>query len=385
MVVDSSKNKIEDSDGLTLSEIRRAIPAHCFRRSHMISFGYLARDILYVSALVFGALQIPSIQNVVLRTLGWVVYGFLQGLVVTGIWILGHECGHGAFSSKTTINDAVGWALHSALLVPYFSWKITHARHHRYTGHMEKDTAFVPLTENEYAEAGGLQATDLADLMQDTPLKTLATLLRHQLVGWQLYLFTYATGGERMILRETGDNRRMPSHFDPYSPLFTRQQRFAIVLSDLGILIMVIILSYVGMNIGFLNMCGLYFMPYLWVHHWLVAITYLHHTHEAIPHYTASAWSFKKGALGTVDRSFGFIGRHFFHDIIDHHVVHHLFPKIPFYNAEEATAAIRPLLGNAYHERKQESFLLSLWTTFQECQYVSDNNSDTGSGVLWWN
>ena len=69
-----------------------------------------------------------------------------------------------------------------------------------------------------------------------------------------------------------------------------------------------------------------------------VAITYLHHTHPTVAHYASATWSFKKGALGTVDRSFGPIGRHFFHDIIDHHVIHHLFPKIPFYRAEEATA-----------------------------------------------
>lgn len=257
-----------------LSEIRSAIPTHCFHKSHLISFGYLFRDVVYVSALVFGALQIPSIQSAILRTLSWVAYGLLQGFVFTGIWILGHECGHGAFSSNAIINDVVGWTLHSALLVPYFSWKITHARHHRYTGHMEKDTAFVPLTQAEYAKKGGLEVTDLADLMQDTPLKTLVTLIGHQLAGWQIYLFTYATGGEQSGAQGTADNKRIPSHFDPYSPLFTRQQRSAVVLSDIGISIMFIILFYMGKKLGVLNICGLYFMPYLWTHHWLGKFRY---------------------------------------------------------------------------------------------------------------
>ena len=66
-------------------------------------------------------------------------------------------------------------------------------------------------------------------------------------------------------------------------------------------------------------------------------------------------------------------------------MVHHLFPRIPFYKAEEATAAIKPALGTAYHEKKQENFLFSLWTTFRECQYVSDTNPDEGSGVLLFN
>lgn len=59
-----------------------------------------------------------------------------------------------------------------------------------------------------------------------------------------------------------------------------------------------------------------------------VAITYLHHTHMEVPHYEADNWTFVKGALATVDREFGFVGRHLFHCIIEHHVVHHLFPYV---------------------------------------------------------
>lgn len=67
----------------------------------------------------------------------------------------------------------------------------------------------------------------------------------------------------------------------------------------------------------------------------------------------------------------GFIGRHFFHEIIDYHVVHHLFSRIPFYKAEQATWAIQPLLGAQYHEEKEQSFLGSLVATFRKCIYVS--------------
>lgn len=59
-----------------------------------------------------------------------------------------------------------------------------------------------------------------------------------------------------------------------------------------------------------------------------VAITYLHHTHPEVHHFDADSWTFVKGALATVDRDFGFVGRHLFHGIIDTHVVHHLFPSV---------------------------------------------------------
>lgn len=45
-----------------------------------------------------------------------------QGAVCTGIWVIAHECGHGAFSDYTWLNDLVGLVAHSCLLVPYYSW-----------------------------------------------------------------------------------------------------------------------------------------------------------------------------------------------------------------------------------------------------------------------
>jgi len=50
--------------------------------------------------------------------------------------VLAHECGHGGFSAYEWINDLVGFVLHTALYVPYFSWKFSHAKHHHYTNHM---------------------------------------------------------------------------------------------------------------------------------------------------------------------------------------------------------------------------------------------------------
>jgi hypothetical protein len=46
----------------------------------------------------------------------------VQGAVCTGLWVIAHECGHGAFSAIGWVNDAVGFTVHSCLLVPYYSW-----------------------------------------------------------------------------------------------------------------------------------------------------------------------------------------------------------------------------------------------------------------------
>jgi fatty acid desaturase len=58
---------------------------------------------------------------------------------VTGLCVLAHECGHQAFSPSKAINDAVGWVLHTALLLPYHSLRISHGNHHKNTCSIEDD------------------------------------------------------------------------------------------------------------------------------------------------------------------------------------------------------------------------------------------------------
>ena len=55
----------------------------------------------------------------------WALYGFWAGLFATGLWVIAHECGHQAFSESKTINNTVGWILHSACVIFGFQVRIT--------------------------------------------------------------------------------------------------------------------------------------------------------------------------------------------------------------------------------------------------------------------
>lgn len=355
-----------------IKTIKDAIPAHCFQPSLVTSYYYVFRDLTMVSALVWAALTfIPSIPDPYLRVTAWMVYGFVQGLICTGIWILGHECGHGAFSLHNKVNNITGWALHSFLLVPFFSWKFSHHRHHLYHGHIEKDMAFVPATAPKTSRQTLLAGIGLEELFDDTPIWQMLRLIGHQLFGWQLYLLFNATSGKGSHQRETTGLAKWfrVSHFDPTSAVFRPSEAIFILLSDVGLAIMGTVLYFVAQKIGGLNTFLLYGVPYIWVHHWLVAITYLHHHHSEVPHYTPEGWSYVKGALATVDREFGFIGKHLFHGIIEKHVIHHLFPRIPFYKADEATEAVMPVIGKHY-VRDDRNFLGQLWSVFGTLKYV---------------
>lgn len=97
------------------------------------------------------------------------------------------------------------------------------------------------------------------------------------------------------------------------------------IASDIGLLPTASGLYWAGRTFGLASVALLYGQPYLWLNHWIVAITYLHHTHPQVPKYQAEARTFIKGALLTVDRNLGWAGKHMLHNIADYHVVHHLF------------------------------------------------------------
>jgi omega-6 fatty acid desaturase (delta-12 desaturase) len=129
----------------TMKQIYAAIPAHCFRPSTARSLGYIARDFFLLGGLAWITYTFtPMLPNVALRAIIYTLYTVISGMIMTGIWILAHECGHGAFSPSKKINNFVGFILHSCLLVPYYSWKISHSHHHKATGDLQRDTVYVP-------------------------------------------------------------------------------------------------------------------------------------------------------------------------------------------------------------------------------------------------
>ena len=125
--IDTFGNEFKVPD-YTIKQILSAIPKHCYERSLVRSLGYVARDITMMCLIGYvGQKTIPMVQiadqeglSTAIRGGLWCVYSYLLGLFGFGLWILAHECGHGAFSDYQNVNDVVGWILHSYLIVPYF-------------------------------------------------------------------------------------------------------------------------------------------------------------------------------------------------------------------------------------------------------------------------
>ncbi|KAH7305962.1 delta12 fatty acid desaturase [Stachybotrys elegans] len=391
-LVDTYGNEFVPPD-FTIKDIRDAIPKHCFERSALKGYSYILRDLacLATTFYLFHNYVTPdNIPSMPLRAGLWAVYTVLQGLFGTGIWVIAHECGHGAFSDSTFINDITGWVLHSALLVPYFSWKLSHSKHHKATGHMERDMVFVPRTREEHATRLGRLTHELTELAEETPAVTLIMLILQQLVGWPNYIMTNVTGHNYHERQREGRGKGKKNgfgggvnHFDPRSPLYENRDAMAIVLSDIGIALTIGSIVYLSKTFGWYNMAIWYGVPYLWVNHWLVAITFLQHTDPSLPHYHGEEWNFVRGAAATIDREMGFIGRQLLHGIVETHVLHHYISSIPFYNADEATDAIRPIMGQHYKSDTKGGFwgfIGALWKSARMCQWVEPSSEAEGAG-----
>lgn len=348
----------------TISDLKKAIPPHCFERSLVRSLSYVVVDLIFVFAFYYAATTYIHRLPSPFRFLAWAVYWILQGSVCTGVWVIAHECGHHGFSDYQWIDDTVGLILHSALLVPYFSWKYSHRRHHANTGSIDNDEVYIPKPMSEipwYAK------------YSNNPFGRLIILATTLTLGFPLYLAFNVSGRPY---------DRSASHYDPYSPIYNDHERIQIYVSDAGILLTMYVLLRVAMAKGLVWLMCVYGVPLLIVNAFFVSITYLHHTHRVLPHYDSSEWDWLRGALATCDRDYGVLNA-VFHNVTITHVAHHLFATIPHYHALEATEAIKPILGPYYHF-DGTPFYKAMWREANECLYVEKDENAMDKGVFWY-
>ncbi|XP_017239452.1 delta(12)-fatty-acid desaturase FAD2-like [Daucus carota subsp. sativus] len=350
----------------TLGDVKKAIPPHCFERPVLRSFSFLLFDVVMLCSLfcIFAKFIITE-QSRFYFLVYMVMYSQLQGCVFSRFWIIGHECGHNAFSDYRWLNDTVGFIVHSFLLFPYFSWKYNHRRHHSRTGHLHKEEFNGPMLKSEVPLI-------FKHLITNPATRFLVTFIVLAF-GVPLYLLVNFRGRAY---------DRFASQFDPYSPMFSRNQRAQVFVSDAAFLTMVYALYKLVSLKGFAWVACAYGGPYLVQTSNVFLVAILQHTHPFVPFYDSSEWDWLRGSLGTIDRDFGILNTMHYQST-NTHVAHHLFPTIPHYHAKEATEAIKPILGE-YYRYDDTPIYKALWTTFKECVYVEEDEGDQNKGIYWY-
>lgn len=362
-------------------EIKASIPKHCFERSAVRSMLFVVRDLTMTAGFVYLTLasglstDLPSLQDplaILTYVIGWSTYAFWMGTILTGPWVLAHECGHGAFSDSQTFNDIIGFILHQALLVPYFAWQYTHAKHHRRTNHLTDGESHVPSTklENGLTENNERESfyAVLHEAMGDGAFAVFQ-IWTHLVIGWPLYLLGFASTG-RLAHDGTDLQNTIADHFRPNSPMFPPKVQSKIMLSTLTFLATLGLLGHLAFTYGVMPVALWYGGPYMFVNAWLVLYTWLQHTDPSVPQYGPEEWTWVKGALSTIDRPYG-IFDFFHHKIGSTHVVHHLFHEMPCYHAYEATQAVKAYLEPmGLYNYDPTPWYKAMWRIAKTCHYV---------------
>ena len=361
-------------------QLKAVIPKECFQRSYLHSMWFVVRDTALAVACAYIAhatlsTDLPSASEPVEALtwfLGWNVYAFWMGCILTGHWVLAHECGHGAFSPSQTFNDFWGFIMHQALLVPYFAWQYTHAKHHRRTNNTVDGESHVPNTREEmglsdkFEREGGYAA--IHEAIGDGPFAMLQ-VVAHLVLGWPLYLLGLASTG-RLAQDGSELGGAIADHFRPSSKMFPAKMKVKIAASTLGVIAAWAGLAYIMKEHGVLPVCLWYFGPLLWNQAWLVLYTWLQHNDPSVPQYGPDEWTWVRGALSTVDRPYG-IFDFFHHKIRSTHVAHHLFHEMPFYKADVATAALKAYLEPmGLYNYDPAPWYMSMWRVARTCHYI---------------
>ncbi len=297
-----------------------------------------------LQARSFFELAITAVPFVLLWLLTWAaldaghVLGFLlavpAGAFLLRLFLIQHDCGHGAFFRRQAINDWVGRVLGVLTFTPYDYWRRSHAIHHASTGNLD---------------ARGVGDVDTLTVAEFRALsrtrRFLYRLYRHPVVLFGFgpaYLF---------LLRHRLPIGMMTKGWRPWLSALGTNASIAAVA------------GFAIWAIGF-KLFLLVHLPITLVAASLgVWLFYVQHQFEHTHWDRREDWSFHAAALhGSSHYDLPMILRWFSANIGAHHV-HHLASRIPFYRLPEVLREV-PVLARISRVTLRESFgavRLVLW------------------------
>lgn len=290
-------------DDVSLTDIVKTLPPEVFEFDNVKAFG--AVGIAFAS--MAASLYLISIAPWYLLPFAWA----LAGTAFTGFFVVGHDCGHRAFSKNNLVEDIVGTLMFMPLLYPFEPWRIKHNHHHAHTNKLVEDTAWHPASESDMNS----DKAWIFKVFLGSPLKLWASI-GHWLI-W---------------------------HFDLKK--YTEKQKPRVIVSLLAVAFFACTaLPALVYTTGWWGLVKYWLMPWLGYHFWMSTFTVVHHTAPHIPFKPAEEWNAAKAQLsGTVHCDYPAWVDFLTFDI-SWHVPHHVSSKIPWYNLRKATNSLRQNWG----------------------------------------
>mmetsp|Transcript_24049 Transcript_24049/g.42115 ORF Transcript_24049/g.42115 Transcript_24049/m.42115 type:complete len:290 (+) Transcript_24049:532-1401(+) len=267
--------------------------------------------------------------------------------------------------------------MHQSLMVPYFSWQYSHAKHHRRTNNIMDGESHVPDSREEMGLGSKNERHSgysvLHEAIGDGPFG-MVQVIAHLVTGWPLYLMGFASTGRLGQDGKVLEAGEFIDHYRPWSKMFPVKLRPKVAISTLGVIGAWVAVCTAAKEYGVLPVTLWYLGPLMYNQAWLVLYTWLQHTDPSVPQYGTDQWTWVKGTLSTIDRPYG-IFDFLHHKIGSTHVAHHLFHEIPFYKADVATAAIKAYLEpKGLYNYDPTPWYSAMWKLARTCHYIEDLN-----------
>ncbi|PWQ96750.1 fatty acid desaturase [Leucothrix arctica] len=345
-----------DTDNEQLKAALNKLDLSKFRPSFRESFFYVLLDILLLSLTLIAVYSVTTSGYYFISLL----LSLFAGNLFFSLFVLGHDCGHGSFSKHKTVNNVVGFCLHQFILTPYWAWKKSHHRHHMFTGDIERDESFVPITQDNAESVLGVEKGNKKSFFV-VRLFNLITLI----TGISFHVYTVYNPFTKC------------SHFLPNKVFLKESDNKWIYLGTAVAVLSLSVLVYLTFKQPIM-MFFMYWLPFMVCYHILIFVTLMQHHHpDDSKWYYSQDWTRLKGALNTFDYRYGalnIIVSKLHHNIANFHVIHHIFASIPHYKIEAAT---KDLVGkiDANYEPKQFSYsnyIRIIWS----CNYVDNHSSE---------
>ena len=246
----------------------------------------------------------------------WLTFALLplNAVLITRLFTIQHDCGHGSYFSSQNVNNIVGCALGVLTLTPYYYWRKNHNIHHRDSGNLDRrgvgdvDT----FTVEEYQNASFLK-------------KLWYRIYRHP---------AFITLAAPLLL--FGIKHRLPLDSEFHS---TKMWTNIMATNAAIIVVVTLLVHFFGAQSFFLV-----YLPVVWLGSALgVTMFYIQHQYEDAYWNRAGEWSYFDAAM---QGSSYFEFSRFFSWLVGNinlHHIHHLNGHIPSYRLREALNQIPEL------------------------------------------
>ncbi len=306
----------------SLRPVLDIIPAEAYENPTWKGMAYLARDVVMYVALVVALIVFSNPLVVVPLWVG-------MALVISGLFVIGHDAGHQALFASKRLNDIVGRIVMLPSWHVYEGWVLGHNRiHHSYTVRQGYDFVWHPYTPDQFASMSALGR------------------LRHR-IEWSWL------GAGAYYLREVWWNKMIVGKPPARWVSSIRKDRI-LVWSFVGVASALLFWLGWSMDGGVLG--GLWMVarvlvvPFLAFCFVIGSFVHVHHIAPDIRWWPKREWTKFKGQVEGTTVLHAPLGMDFFIHWIMVHVPHHVDMRIPMYNLELAANAIKAEYPDEVHE-----------------------------------